>query len=106
MSEGPYIELPFLGPSSVRAIPGLVVDSFTNVVNYYPSPERYGLRAADLIDTHAAFARKRPFPWPPEPLRALAVALTQHELARADRNGGRRGPWLGLLDALGLGFDS
>ncbi len=24
----------------------------------------------------------------------------------ADRNQGRRGPWLKLLDALGMGFDS
>ena len=51
-------------------------------------------------------ARSRAFPWPPEPLRWLVVQLTRHELARADRNGGRRGPWLRLLDALGLGFDS
>jgi glycine/D-amino acid oxidase-like deaminating enzyme len=51
-------------------------------------------------------ARRRAVPWPPEPLRYLAIALTQHELARADRNGGRRGVWLRLLDRLGLGFDS
>jgi len=50
--------------------------------------------------------RRRPFPWPPEPLRWLVIQLTRHELARADRNGGRRGPWLRVLDALGLGFDS
>jgi hypothetical protein len=51
-------------------------------------------------------ARRRAFPWPPEPLRYLAIQLTQRELARADRNGGRRGVWLRLLDRLGLGFDS
>jgi hypothetical protein len=45
-------------------------------------------------------------PWPPEPLRYLAIQLTQWELARADRNGGRRGAWLRLLDRLGLGFNS
>jgi glycine/D-amino acid oxidase-like deaminating enzyme len=52
------------------------------------------------------FVRDRPFPWPPEPLRSLVIQLTQSELARADRNQGRRGPWLRLLDRLGLGFNS
>jgi glycine/D-amino acid oxidase-like deaminating enzyme len=51
-------------------------------------------------------ARRRAVPWPPEPLRYLGIQLTQLELARADRNGGRRGAWLRLLDLLGLGFDS
>jgi hypothetical protein len=32
--------------------------------------------------------------------------MTRRALARADRRGGRRGPWLKLLDAVGLGFDS
>jgi hypothetical protein len=50
--------------------------------------------------------RRRPVPWPPEPLRWLGVRLTQRALAKADRNRGRRGPWLRLLDRLGLGFDS
>jgi glycine/D-amino acid oxidase-like deaminating enzyme len=51
-------------------------------------------------------ARRRAVPWPPEPLRYLAIQLTCRELARADRNGGRRGPWLRLLHSLGLGFNS
>ena len=74
---------------------------------------RYGARLAlDLLDNPEApalqmrFVKKRALPWPPEPLRYLAIQLTQRELARADRNGGRRGPWLRLLDHLGLGFDS
>ena len=50
--------------------------------------------------------RRRAIPWPLEPLRYLAIQLTRGALARADRNGGRRGPWLRLLDRLGLGFDS
>jgi glycine/D-amino acid oxidase-like deaminating enzyme len=49
---------------------------------------------------------RRAIPWPPEPLRYLGIQLTQYELARADRNEGRRGVWLRLLDRLGLGFDS
>ncbi len=74
---------------------------------------RYGARLAlDLLDRPDApalamhFVRKRALPWPPEPIRALGVALTQRAMARADRNQGRRGPWLKLLDALGVGFDS
>ncbi len=74
---------------------------------------RFGARTAlDLLDRpdapHLAlrFLKRRPFPWPPEPIRSLAVELTQRGLAKADRNEGRRGPWLRLLDGLGLGFDS
>ena len=47
-----------------------------------------------------------PIPFPPEPLRSLAVETVRHELDRADRNEGRRGPILRTLDALGIGFDS
>jgi glycine/D-amino acid oxidase-like deaminating enzyme len=74
---------------------------------------RFGARVAlDLLDRPDApyldlqMIRKKPFPWPPEPLRSLAVEMTQRALARSDRNEGRRGPWLRLLDGLGLGFDS
>jgi glycine/D-amino acid oxidase-like deaminating enzyme len=74
---------------------------------------RFGGRLAlNLLDHPEApelklkFVRDRPFPWPPEPLRSLVIRLTQSELARADRNQGRRGPWLRLLDRLGLGFNS
>ncbi len=74
---------------------------------------RFGARVAlDHLDhpdsphLRLSLVRRRPIPWPPEPLRYLAVQLTRHELARADRNGGRRGAWLTLLDRLGLGFDS
>ncbi len=52
------------------------------------------------------FVRSRPFPFPPEPLRSLAVNTVRHELDRADRNAGRRSLILRTLDALGIGFDS
>ena len=52
------------------------------------------------------FVRSRPFPFPPEPLRSLAVNTVRHELDRADRNDGRRSLILRTLDALGIGFDS
>jgi glycine/D-amino acid oxidase-like deaminating enzyme len=74
---------------------------------------RFGARIGlDRLDTPESprlklrLARRRAMPWPPEPLRYLAIQLTCRELARADRNGGRRGVWLQLLDRLGLGFDS
>jgi glycine/D-amino acid oxidase-like deaminating enzyme len=52
------------------------------------------------------FVQSRPFPFPPEPLRSLAVNAVRHELDRADRNEGRRGILLRTLDFLGIGFDS
>ncbi|MDQ3128443.1 MAG: FAD-binding oxidoreductase [Chloroflexota bacterium] len=52
------------------------------------------------------FVRSRPVPFPPEPLRSIAVNLVRHELDRADRNEGRRGIVLRTLDALGIGFDT
>ncbi len=52
------------------------------------------------------FVRSAPFPFPPEPLRYVAVQAVRHELGRADRNEGRRGLLLRTLDAAGIGFDS
>ncbi len=48
----------------------------------------------------------KPLPFPPEPLRSAVIQATRASIARADRNQGRRDPWLRLLDRLGLGFDS
>ena len=74
---------------------------------------RFGARVAlDLVDgrdteaTRLRYVRRRPVPFPPEPLRYGAIQLTRNRLVAADRNGGRRGVWLRTLDALGLGFDS
>ena len=64
------------------------------------------LARRDTEATRLPAVRSRPLPFPPEPLRYAGIALTRHALANADRNGGRRGPWLRLLDRLGLGFDS
>jgi glycine/D-amino acid oxidase-like deaminating enzyme len=74
---------------------------------------RFGGRVGlDLLDgrtteaTALAMVRRRPLPFPPEPLRTGVIQLTRNRLAAADRNGGRRGLWLRSLDRLGLGFDS
>ena len=56
--------------------------------------------------TELRFIRRKPTPFPPEPLRWAVVEITRNRLAAADRRGGRRGAWLRLLDRLGLGFDS
>jgi glycine/D-amino acid oxidase-like deaminating enzyme len=74
---------------------------------------RFGAQVAlDLVDgrrteaTELDYVRRKPFPFPPEPLRWAVVQFTRRRLAAADRNGGRRGLWLWALDRLGLGFDS
>jgi glycine/D-amino acid oxidase-like deaminating enzyme len=74
---------------------------------------RFGARVAlDLVDgreteaTRLKYVRRRPVPFPPEPLRWAVIQLTRNRLAAADRAEGRRGAWLRTLDRLGLGFDS
>jgi glycine/D-amino acid oxidase-like deaminating enzyme len=74
---------------------------------------RFGAQAAlDLLDgadterTRLEMVRRPPLPFPPEPARWAGIRLTQRALARADERAGRRGPWLRMLDRLGLGFDS
>ncbi len=73
---------------------------------------RFGAHTGlDLLDgrrtevTALAFVRRRPVPFPPEPLRSAVIGLTRNRLAAADRCG-QRGLWLRTLDRLGLGFDS
>jgi glycine/D-amino acid oxidase-like deaminating enzyme len=56
--------------------------------------------------TELAMVRRKPVPFPPEPLRWAGIQLTRRALARADTRDGRRGPWLRALDAAGMGFDS
>jgi glycine/D-amino acid oxidase-like deaminating enzyme len=74
---------------------------------------RFGAQVAlDLVEgrdterTRLRMVRTKPIPFPPEPLRWAGITLTRRALARADRREGRRGPWLKLLDRLGMGFDS
>jgi glycine/D-amino acid oxidase-like deaminating enzyme len=74
---------------------------------------RFGARVAlDLLDgrrseaTTLRYVRRKPVPFPPEPLRWAVIQLTRNRLAAADRREGRRGAWLTLLDRMGLGFDS
>lgn len=56
--------------------------------------------------TALEMVRRKPLPFPPEPIRSAGVAMTKWSLARADEDAGRRNLWLRTLDRLGLGFDS
>jgi glycine/D-amino acid oxidase-like deaminating enzyme len=74
---------------------------------------RFGARVAlDLLHgrdtelTRLQMVRSRPIPFPPEPFRYAAIQATRRALARADERGGKRGPWLRVLDRIGAGFDS
>jgi glycine/D-amino acid oxidase-like deaminating enzyme len=64
------------------------------------------LAGAPTERTSLRMVRTKPIPFPPEPVRWAGIELTRRAIARADANGGRRGPWLRTLDRLGMGFDS
>ena len=73
---------------------------------------RFGARVAlDLVDgltterTELQMVRKKPMPFPPEPLRSLAIQATRRAITKADRTG-RPGLLLRALDRVGVGFDS
>jgi glycine/D-amino acid oxidase-like deaminating enzyme len=73
---------------------------------------RFGGRTGlDLLDGRTTEAstlelvRRRPIPFPPEPLRSAVIQFTRNRIAAADRTG-HRGLWLRTLDRAGLGFDS
>jgi glycine/D-amino acid oxidase-like deaminating enzyme len=73
---------------------------------------RWGARVAldlalghDTERTRLAMVRRKPLPFPPEPVRSLGVRLTRASLAREDATG-QRNLWLKGLDRLGIGFDS
>ncbi|MFX0545154.1 VacJ family lipoprotein [Roseovarius sp. S1116L3] len=58
--EGPYVELPLLGPSTSRAAAGRVVDVFTNPLGYWiEDPESYyvaGVRTARGLTGRGRYA--------------------------------------------------
>ncbi|HEX5993582.1 MAG TPA: FAD-dependent oxidoreductase [Jiangellales bacterium] len=64
------------------------------------------LSGAENERTRLEMVRRRPLPFPPEPLRYAGIQATRWSLARADRRAGRRNMWLRALDRLGVGFDS
>ncbi|MFC9595208.1 NAD(P)/FAD-dependent oxidoreductase [Streptomyces sp. NPDC056944] len=56
--------------------------------------------------TELELVRRKPLPFPPEPVRSIGIGITKWSMARADLNEGRRNLWLRTLDRFGLGFDS
>jgi len=66
----------------------------------------------DLLDgrpterTQLEMVRRKPLPFPPEPVASIGIQATRWSLDRADHHGGRRNPFLRTLDRVGLGFDS
>jgi len=64
--------------------------------------ELLGYQPSDILKMQ--FVTKKPMPWAPEPFRWFGVKFTQNALINADKNNGKRGLWLKLLDALNLGF--
>lgn len=64
------------------------------------------LAGADTELTRLRMVRRKPLPFPPEPVAWAGVQLMTRGLIRADRREGRRGPFLRVMDAIGMGFDS
>ena len=95
-----------------RSHEGRVV-SATGYTGLGVGASRFGARVMlDLLSgeqtelTQLEFVRKKPIPFPPEPLRSAGIGLTRWSMARADERGGERNLWLRALDRLGMGFDS
>lgn len=63
------------------------------------------LEGRDTERTRLKMPQRWPVPFPPEPLRSLAIRMAQKGLAQEDLTG-RRPAFLRLLDALGIGFAS
>ncbi|UYV37892.1 hypothetical protein N4R57_01915 [Rhodobacteraceae bacterium D3-12] len=55
--------------------------------------------------TALRMTRSMPVPFPPEPIRSLAIRWAQADLAREDRTG-KRSLMLRLMDKMGIGFGS
>lgn len=56
--------------------------------------------------TELEMVRKLPKPFPPEPAAWAGVQMMTRAMVKADENEGRRGPFLKVMDALKMGFDS
>ncbi len=64
------------------------------------------LSGLDTPRTRLEMVRRKPLPFPPEPLASVGIGLTKWSLDRADHHEGRRNLLLRTLDRAGLGFDS
>jgi glycine/D-amino acid oxidase-like deaminating enzyme len=64
------------------------------------------LSGQDTDRSRLAMVRRKPLPFPPEPVASAGINLTRWSLDRADHREGERNVFLRSLDAAGLGFDS
>ena len=56
MPSGPYLVVPFLGPSTVRDVPGEVVEWYTNPLSYVDdNAVEYTFKTVDLLQTRASY---------------------------------------------------
>jgi glycine/D-amino acid oxidase-like deaminating enzyme len=60
-------------------------------------------RPSELLEL--SLVKKKPFPYPPEPVRSWSVAAVTRALRRVDA-GGRPGVMLRMLERMGIGFSS
>lgn len=70
---------------------------------------RFGARVAlDLSEnrdteiTRLKMVRRKPLPFPPNPLRYYLVRATKNQFAKADANEGKSGLWIRLLKRMGM----
>jgi glycine/D-amino acid oxidase-like deaminating enzyme len=56
--------------------------------------------------TRLQMVRRKPIPFPPEPIASAGIQFSRWSLDRADHDNGRRNVLMRTLDRLGLGFDS
>jgi glycine/D-amino acid oxidase-like deaminating enzyme len=56
--------------------------------------------------TALSMVRRKPVPFPPEPVASAGIQFARWSLDRADHREGHRNPLMRTLDRLGLGFDS
>ncbi|WP_062204033.1 NAD(P)/FAD-dependent oxidoreductase [Demequina salsinemoris] len=64
------------------------------------------LSGSETERTRLQMVKERPLPFPPEPVAAIGIGMTQWSLNQADHREGNRNILLRVLDRLGLGFDS
>lgn len=58
VGQGPYLVIPFLGPSSLRDAPGQFIDALINPLTYALEPlESTALLVTDVVDTRARLDR-------------------------------------------------
>jgi phospholipid-binding lipoprotein MlaA len=53
VGPGPYLELPVLGPNTLRGIPGLVADTLTDIKTWFGDPYGWIATGVDVVDTRA-----------------------------------------------------